>query len=135
MRLPNWPKLMADAIDKARKKGFVWGENDCCLFSCDIALAITGEDPAKEFRGKYTDRRSSVLALKKYGAGTLRDTATQIMGPEIPITRAGRGDFVLADQGNGTMLGVCVGETAAFITDGGLVFIKLKNCDTAWRVE
>ncbi|MDA3835342.1 MAG: hypothetical protein PF495_18330 [Spirochaetales bacterium] len=125
---------MADAIDKARKKGFVWGENDCCLFSCDIALAITGEDPAKDFRGEYTDHRGSVLALNKYGAGTLRETATQIMGAEISIARAGRGDFVMADNGAGNMLGVCVGESAAFITDAGMVFMKLKKCMTAWRV-
>ncbi len=112
----------------------MWGENDCCLFSCDIALAITGIDNASFFRDKYTDSRGAAKALIEFGAGSLRETTTKIMGKEISLKQAGRGDFVMANHGNGNALGVCVGETAAFITDTSLVYLKVRDCKTAWRV-
>jgi hypothetical protein len=85
-------------------------------------------------QGKYTDSRGAAKALIEFGAGSLRETTTKIMGKEISLKQAGRGDFVMANHGNGNALGVCVGETAAFITDTSLVYLKVRDCKTAWRV-
>jgi len=135
MRYPDWPSRFTHALQFAEEKGFVWGESDCCLFSCNLVKAITGVDYGASFRNRYTDQRGAVIALSEFSGGSLRDTANLIMGPELPLRCASRGDFVLANQGIGDMLGVCVGETAVFLADKGLVFLKLNQCKTAWGID
>lgn len=134
MRYPDWPSRLSSALAFAGRRGFAWGTQDCCLFACDVAKAITGVDYGASFRGRYSDQRGAVKALQEFGAGSLRDTVTAIMGPEIPLARACRGDMVMANQGHGNMLGICVGESVAFLTDRGFVYLKLASCKTAWRV-
>ncbi len=135
MRSPDWPAKLAQALGAAQQHEFIWGSHDCCLFSADVALAITGVDYAASFRGRYHDQRGAIKALQEFMGTSLRDTITAIMGPEISLLHAMRGDFILANNGNGNMLGICIGETAAFLTSSGLLYLPLPKCKTAWRVE
>jgi len=135
MRYDDWPSRLTKALIIAKDKGFVWGESDCCLFSCDIVKAITGVDYGASFRGIYTTKRGAALALRNFGGGGLINTVNLIMGEGKSPKRASRGDFVLASQGHGDMLGICIGEAAVFISEGGLVHIELKDCKLAWGID
>lgn len=135
MRHNDWPALMAEAIKKAGKQGFSWGENDCCLFACDVVLAITGVDYAEEFRGRYKTEIGAARALKNIGAGSLIDTVDKIVGERKPLARAMRGDFVLTSQNGNDMLGICLGEYSAFLCEKGFYYEKTLQCKSSWSVN
>jgi hypothetical protein len=106
-RRADWPGRLAAAIEAGRKTGFVWGENDCCLFAANVVLAMTGYDPARGMRG-YTTAAGAAAKLKQHGgvAAIAADGAMRHGWPEIPPAEARRGDVVLVEDNNGAALGV-----------------------------
>jgi hypothetical protein len=105
MRLIAWPELLADFIESRRAAPFEWGKNDCCLFCADAVLAMTGEDPATAYRGKYSTDLGARKLIKK-GAG-MRGLCPW---PSKPAGFAQRGDIVLADMEGMETLGIVVGN-------------------------
>lgn len=114
-RLDNWPVLMAEAISKAENTAHVWGENDCACFGASVAIAITGEDPMQEYRGKYTDEATAIIALKKNGHNTLYSALKAKFGPPVKWFEAQRGDWVLGRGKDGPAIGVVEGSECAFL--------------------
>ncbi len=131
MRHSNWPSLMFAAIDEARERPFVWGESDCCLFAADVVLAMTGEDYAAPYRGKYNSARGSLIALKKYGAGTIEGSLDLIF-PRRRCPR--RGDVVIVTLDDSPALGICVGAQSAFRTKEGIVLLSSQGL-IGWEVN
>lgn len=134
MRKPNWPEILAAKIEAARNTPFSWGTHDCCMFSADVVLAMTGTDYAEEFRGKYTTATGATKALKKYGLGSIENSLTVKFGEPVHPFKAGRGDVVLADMPTGKALGICLGEKAAFAGKDGMVLLPMNLWLCAWRV-
>jgi hypothetical protein len=71
-RFDDWPerleKFLAQSKDKASLE---WGSFDCCLFSCDAVLAITGVDLAADFRGEYSSEMGAAKLLRNSKAWTV----------------------------------------------------------------
>ena len=131
MRQSAWPEIMAECIEAASCRPFVWGADDCCLFAADVVLAMTGEDYAAEFRGKYSTARGALSALKKYGKGDIEKTL------DSKFDRRGfpmRGDVVMAVIDGQQALGICVGTQAAFKGPDGVSFLPLAGL-IAWAVD
>lgn len=98
-----------EEIDRQRRTPFVWGETDCALFAADCVRAMTGDDPAKRFRGKYTSAEGAVKAIRKAGAADLGELAAG-MADEIAPALAQVGDVATwIDDGN-IVMGVVIGE-------------------------
>lgn len=133
-RLPDWEArlsaylapLMDDAV-------FGYGLLDCALLVADAVLAMTGDDIAAPFRGKYSTAAGSARALKRYGAGDLKSTFDTLLPPK-PIGYARRGDVVMSDGA----VGICIGGAALFIgeRDGvdGLYRVDRSEWSHAWGV-
>jgi hypothetical protein len=121
-RLTNWPEAFAAALESARARPFQWGENDCCLFACDVVLAITGTDLARPFRG-YKNRKEALTVIAGFGGiGALAENVAAMHGiPEIPPLQARRGDVCLFDNGNGETLGICRGDLVLAPGKDGLI--------------
>lgn len=49
------------------KTPLVWGRDDCMLAVADIVLSLTGNDPARRFRGRYRSMLGARRALGKGG--------------------------------------------------------------------
>ena len=49
-RVSNWPAALDQFLADHRDLPFTWGTNDCCLFTCDAIVALTGIDLAAELR-------------------------------------------------------------------------------------
>jgi hypothetical protein len=132
MRVDGWERLLWQAIEDARNKPFRWGAHDCATFAFDTRLALTGEDAAKAWRGRYRTARGAHMVLRRrLKAASHEEAATAILGaPLATIWLAQRGDIVL----RGDSFGVCVGAEAAFLSPEGLVFWPLEPADKAWRV-
>jgi hypothetical protein len=138
MRLPDWEQRLADFIAENRDRPFAWGEWDCILFACAAAAAITGEDKAAEYRGRYTTERGARAILREIGAGTLLRTVNANFTRKPPAF-AQRGDLVW----HAGCVGVCLGKAAAFLTEpdamaaarmGQLVMIPRAEWSRAWEV-
>lgn len=108
---------------------FKWASNDCALFAADAVNAITGDDPAAEYRG-YSDEREALRIIKE--AGGLRALVDL---PEKPIGFAQRGDVVLALIEGRETLGVCIGGEYAAPGVDGLVFRPMTEAVAVFEVS
>lgn len=141
MRLRDWEALLGAYLTEARAREFAWGSNDCALFACGAAAAITGEDKAAEYRGTYSTRKGSAAALRRLGKGTLIATLNDLY-PRKPVSRALRGDLVWFRAS----VGVCLSGDAAFVSEarllrdsgarsaGHLVLVPRRLWTKAWAV-
>jgi len=137
-RIPHWPEAYADELARVHNKPFEWGKNDCCLFACNVAMAITGTDLARPFRG-YKNRTEAFELIKGYGGiGKLAESVAQEYSiPEIEPLRARRGDIFLFDNGNGETLGICRGDLVLAPGEDGLIghpLSKLSGKLRAWEI-
>lgn len=132
-RLPDWEDRLAAFLAERRDMPFAWGSNDCALFATACAAAITGEDRAASFRGRYDTREGAALALREIGAGTLVKTMDALFVVK-PVGMAGRGDLVMARGA----IGVCIGRSAMFVGEegerAGLVTVPRSEWQKAWAV-
>lgn len=126
-----WPSILASMIRKAEKEPFEWGVNDCCLWVSSVVRAMTGVDPAKNFRGQYHDDESANEFL---GPMNLKEMVTHELGDAIDVKQAQRGDVVLRMFPMGESIGICVGERSAFKTLDGLIQVPTLSCEHAWRI-
>lgn len=132
MRLPGWEARLAEAVEAARGVPFVWGLHDCAIWAFDVRRALTGQDAAAAWRGRYRSARGARAVLRRrLGAASHAEAATAILGPPLAAPMlAQRGDIVLASDA----FGVCLGRDCAFLAPEGLTFRVLTDIETAWRV-
>lgn len=128
-RFEDWPERLFDYLESVRSKPFKYGENDCCLFVANAVEAMTGIDPAEEFRGYDEDGAKEILS-RFGGLEGLAEYVCEKSGfPEVPVSMAQRGDVVLAKD----MLGICLGRRVAAPGKSGVVYLP-RTFDRAWRV-
>ena len=131
-RRDNWPNLLAQFIEQRRDQPFAWGVNDCCTFAADWVQLCTGVDYAQAWRGRYVSGLGAVRVLDEAGGAEALVDALGLQ--RVAPQQAGRGDIVAQETGRGMTLGICLGETTAFVAKAGLVFGPLSNVETAWRI-
>lgn len=131
MRLEGWEARLAEEIEAARSRPFRWGQHDCATWAADVRRALTGEDLAAGWRGKYRDARGAKRAIRATGAHDLVEAVTRAIGSPLPsVLMAGRGDVVT----DGAALGICLGRDAAFLSLSGLAFRPLATCLHGWSI-
>jgi len=135
-RLPDWPERLTAAIDAARGKPYVLGENDCLRLACAAVVAITGVDYWPRFAG-YKTRREALVTIVKI-APSLKDAVTATLGmmPQ-PTFAAQRGDIMLYHDDRGEdHLGVCMGRRVVLMAAEGTLYMNLDHSGLlcSWRV-
>lgn len=129
MRLIGWESKLNQAIEETGE--FKWGTNDCCMFVVRVVEAITGEDHGKPYRGYKTAKGAASRLLKHGGVEGL---ATKEFGePKRPLL-AKRGDVVSLETNAEIVLGICVGDKIAVVSEGGLITLSMKNAIKAWSI-
>ncbi len=132
-RLIDWEAGLNAYLASVMHTQFSWGSHDCALFAASAAEAITGEDRAADFRGKYDSHAGALQALRDIGSGTLLRTYRDRY-PEIPVGKARRGDLIW----NGFAIGVCIGPVALFVGEpndkAGLVRVPRGQWKRAFAV-
>lgn len=143
-RYHDWTTKLRDEI-RTHNRPFSYGENDCCTFVCDCILAMTGTDVYADFRGKYHDLKTSLLAMKSVcGSASIEAVAEYVTKQhnmkEVPVLFAQRGDVLLlpvSENPNDLALGIVYfdGINAAVVGEKGLMRIPYhKTAKRAWRV-
>jgi hypothetical protein len=132
-RLRTWRTALHAEVERHRREPFAWG-SDCAIFVADCLLAMTGEDAAAGFRGRYKTAAGALKALKKAGHNDLLSLVSAHL-EEIPILMAGEGDIAAFENaGTGWTLGVFGGARIIAKDVGGLSTIDRLSASKAFRV-
>lgn len=139
-RRQDWVTRL-DVYLKARATlPFVFGSNDCCLFAAGAVEAMTGEDLASGFRGKYRTRHGAAQAMKKYAGGGARELMEKMAAlhglAEAPPTLLARGSVALILNDGLESLGIVDLSGTHIAAPGviGMVRMPLTRAMTGWLV-
>lgn len=121
-RLQDWEARFVAYLTEANAAALAGDGDYCALFACGAVEAVTGDDPADGFRGRFAEVRDNLEA-------TIDDLFS-----EIPLALAQRGDLAWHDGS----VGVVIGGEALFIGEvvgvPGLVRIARRDWVKAWGV-
>ena len=133
-RVEHWERRLAEAVEAARAKPFVWGLHDCPTFAFETRMILTGGgDVAALWWGRYTTALGGARVMRRLGWASLEEMGRSLLGePRPSVLLAGRGDIVLADTGLG--FGICTGASAVGMAPEGLVTVPLSCCQLAWPI-
>lgn len=133
-RLPDWrPRLAAYVSGVARQK-FKPGAQDCALFVAGAVLAMTGHDPAADWRGRYRTLSGGKRRLRGQGfADHIAFVEAHLA--EIPPAFAAVGDVaVLPGDGAAPALGLVQGDAVYCLRAEGLVVVSRLAMERAFRL-
>jgi hypothetical protein len=121
-------------------KPFRWGTHDCALLVFDAVLMLTGQDPARDLRGQWSDAMGAMRTLRAHGGWEA--VAAQRFGLQIAPADAQPGDVLLLSPGVCTedmagcgALAIRWGEGAVAQGAAGLVAVPMSAAVRAWSAE
>lgn len=123
-----------EEYNKQRFVPFAWGTADCLSWCADCALAMTGRDPAKDLRGRYTNAFQARRVMVAEGWRSLGDLAKSFFA-EINPAHARTGDWALVMNDGVETLGVVVGHVIWCRGEYGLGATLLTKASRAFRVD
>tara|TARA_B000000460_G_scaffold249681_1_gene232616 strand:- start:5686 stop:6105 length:420 start_codon:yes stop_codon:yes gene_type:complete len=114
-RLENWRARLSDEMDRQRLTPFAWGGHDCGLgFAGGIVLALTGEDVAEPYRGRYTTMIGAARLLKSEGCDTVGDMLAKHFR-EIDPAQASVGDLGIVGTPDALGQGICMVDASSLV--------------------
>lgn len=132
-RLPDWRGRLAAHLAASAGRPFAWGRHDCAIFAADCILAMTGEDPAAPFRGRYRSFKGGLKCLRKAGFADHVALATARLEAVHPAY-ARAGDLAMIATPDGAALGIVQGHRIYVLRPEGLATVDLMQADRAWAV-
>ena len=144
-RLPDWRPRLVAYLARITATPFAYGTHDCALFAAGAVEAMTGEDLAAPYRGRYGSLKGGLKCLAKAGAADhvalIRARCDQIapafaavgdiavIGPEAAIS-AGTSRVAPGPAA----LGIFEGEHIVVLREEGLGFVPRATATLAFRV-
>lgn len=128
-RYENWPDRLAAFFAARLDDAFEWGVNDCAIFAADAVRAITGEDLAAGFRGRYSSEASAAALLDAFGG--IEAILDRALPRRATPLLAQRGDLAITSEG---ALVVVEGRYAIGPGPDGSLRVPLRACAVAWKV-
>ena len=135
-RFPDWAARLNDFVDGVKRSPFAWAEHDCfCGWAADAVLAMTGEDIAAQWRGRYKTAKGAAGVLKRAGFDNLADGMAAVL-PEIHLSQAKLGDIAAIpdDTPFGFTLGIVNGETILVLGEKAMGTVPLFKATRAFAV-
>lgn len=134
-RLHNWRTNLHAYLAENALRDFEPGVFDCSLFSADCVNAITGEDPAADYRGRYATVAQGLALLQADGyADHEAFVATHFTETSVLFARAG--DLAVVEQRGLVGIGAVLGPTIAVVTLGrGIGHVPLSSARRAFLVS
>ncbi|HEY8604732.1 DUF6950 family protein [Tsuneonella suprasediminis] len=126
-RLPNWENRLNETIAQWRDVKFRW-DRDCARWAAACIIAVTGDDPIADLRGRYSTKRQAFALLAEKSMEEWVDERL----PRIHPAFAQRGDIALVQD---SCLGVVIGGEALFYSsDGGMTLMPRSDWQAVWGV-
>lgn len=132
-RVDNWPSELINYLAASARLPFEMGKHDCALFAADAIKAMTGEDPAAVWRGRYTTMLGGLRVLRKEGYQDHVDLVTKRL-TEKPVALACPGDLAVVPTADGPALGIVQGESIYVLRLEGLALVPLTAATRMFEV-
>ncbi|MBL0374040.1 hypothetical protein JJB09_18625 [Rhizobium sp. KVB221] len=129
-RRDDWHPRLLDYVHAQERTPFNWGQSDCLLFVAGAIEAMTGEDVAAPYRGKYSSFEEARALL---GKSTLSFVRSQLREREHQ-TRAMGGDIGAKKEGGDWTYGVFVGPYLYVKTADGVGILPRSEAQKAFEV-
>jgi len=134
MRLPDWQTRLNAFLAGLGGQGFVYGQFDCALFVAGAVAAMTGEDHAQIFRGKYDNAKSGLKLLAGHGHTSPIDFVAMHFEETVPAL-AMPGDIVVVVEAGERALGILQGEWVYVVAQmGGVALAPRSRVLRAFKV-
>lgn len=109
MRLTNWRNRLEMYLAEMRRAKIAPGRVDCALFAAGGVKAVTGVDPAAEWRGHYRSFEAGLRLVRKAGFIDHIDAA-RYKFRSAPVAKATLGDLAVVPTPDGDALGIVAGR-------------------------
>jgi hypothetical protein len=132
-RRPDWKPRLIEWLASIARTPFEVGKHDCALFVAGAINAMTGEDPAARFRGRYTTVRGGLRVIRAEG---FNDPVEMIANrlEEVAPLMAQVGDIAVVDTPEGPALGVVAGAEILVLGLDGLGAVSLLEGKRAFKL-
>lgn len=117
--------------------------HDCLTLVANLVLSFTGEDIAKQLRGRYKTKRGSIRILKRYGGDIIVDGLWEKLSKEYGFEEidpkfAKVGDVAILYSEEGNTLGMYVSGgryiASSYPRKPSVIFSKREDVIRAWRI-
>lgn len=132
-RLTDWRARLTSYLLEHGKVAFSYGKQDCALFAAGAVAAMTGHDPAAEWRGRYRTPAGGLRLMRMAGFRGAVDFMNRTFVPIHPAF-AGDGDIAAVPLPEGEALGVIVGEVVYLTGPSGVAMQPRTSAERAWVV-
>lgn len=128
-RLPDWRPRLVAYLEGVRARPFAYGSHDCALFAAGAVEAMTGIDPAGDYRGRYDSLKAGLKLVR----GTHLDVLRRDF-EAIPPAFAGVGDLALIGEVGFPAFGIFEGQHILVLREDGLGLMSRAAATAAYRV-
>lgn len=137
-RVRDWRSRFEAVVDEIKLMPFDWRtQHDCGPgLAGRLVEAITGEDLARPYRGKYRTAKGALSVMKRAGFDDLADLVASML-PEIHPSQAKIGDiaaFPMEGSPFRHALGVVNGERVFVLHPEGIGTMDLLAASRAFKV-
>jgi hypothetical protein len=123
--------MLFETIETLSQEPWEWGAMDCCQFARRVLIETHGIDFAKD-QPEYDNAFAAAKIIAR--AGGMESFVSSMLGDPVPRNLIRRGDVCIADFPAGLATGICVGQSAAFASESGVVYIPMKQVIKGWNV-
>ena len=136
-KLSDWEARFHRFLVANRRKPFVWGQWDCCIFTNAAVKEITGEDLIPE-ELRWTDEQTAMQAIEKYGKTLGNSVYKAAMAAGLKMiapTDARKGDVCVVKEEGKQVAGICDGFAVLCPSDGGYTHKPIGHAQKVFRID
>jgi hypothetical protein len=133
MRLPDWKQRLIAYLEDCVRRPFQFGRHDCALFAAGAVQAMTGTDPAADWRGRYRTLKGGLKAVRRAGYADHIALAAAVL-PEVHPAFAAPGDLAVIGTPDGPALGVVQGEGVYVLGPDRIGLVSMGDAVRAFKV-
>ncbi len=115
-------------------RAFCPGKHDCALFAAGCVAAMTGDDFAAPYRGRYRTLRGGIRILRKAGFSDAIALAAAHLPPVAPAFAAD-GDVAVVPTPEGPALGILIGAQIRVAGPKGLRLVPREAATDFYKVN
>lgn len=132
-RVENWPRLLSEYVNDARKLKFKWGENDCLQYSAKWVEVATGSNFYSSYPEYSTKEDAQEILIANGGITKIVNSA--LGSGHRDYKKASRGDVALVKTPELTM-GIVAddGVTISVLSENGETRYPVSAGWRFWRV-
>lgn len=132
-RRTDWRTRLITYLVDVRARPFQPGQHDCALFAAGAVQAMTADDLAADWRGRYRTIRGGLRMLRAEGYADHVALADALLQP-CAVAFAQAGDVAAVEVEGDLAFGIVQGASIYVLRPEGLATVDLLTATRAWRV-